>query len=134
MIKLKQAFTLYEVLIAALVIGLLSAVAVSVVIHVSHITEKRKLEGYALMLNSSIDAYKEISLGESFLSDNADVVLKKLVENEMPGRIIHRILDSEPTLDVLNAYLGSSEYCIVWDTSVHKFKVVTTSESNFYGK
>ena len=84
----KQAFTLYDVLIAAVVIGLLSAVAVSSVIRISRITEKEKLDSYAQMLNSSIEAYKEVSLGESFLTDeNADSVLKELVQKDMFGRI-----------------------------------------------
>ena len=89
----KQAFTLYDVLIAAVVIGLLSAVAVSSVIRISRITEKEKLDSYAQMLNSSIEAYKEVSLGESFLTDeNADSVLKELVQKDMFGRITNSIL------------------------------------------
>ena len=114
----KQAFTLYDVLIAAVVIGLLSAV-----------------ESYAQMLNSSIEAYKEVSLGESFLTDeNADSVLKELVQKDMFGRITNRILGSAPNLDELNVYLGSNEYCIVWDKTIHRFKVVTASESDSYGE
>lgn len=130
----KQAFTLYDVLIATVVIGLLSAVAVSSVIRISRITEKEKLDSYAQMLNSSIDAYKEVSLGESFLADNADSVLKELVQKDMFGRITNRILGSAPNLDELNVYLGSNEYCIVWDKTIHRFKVVTASESDSYGE
>lgn len=119
----RKAFTLAELLISALIIGVLSSIAVIAVSRVMVYTEFNRLSHHARILNNTLDAYTQISLGNELSVSSADETLNLLVEQNLLGHSMKAILGVPPTLAHLNNALGASSYSIIWDDTLRTFIV-----------
>lgn len=124
----RKAFTLAELLVSALIIGILASIVVIAVSRVADYTEFNRLSHHSRILNNSLNAYAEISLGNELSTTDANETLGLLVDQNLLGRAMKSLLGTPPTLDHLNNELGANSYVIIWDEALRAFIVKSVSD------